>query len=130
MILSLAPGLPSSAGADSVDRRTFAETLRARFEVGELYGFRGDDDHSGEERLEAAIEVYFGLAVTQGGTPFYAGDAFSARAIIELSPAADLIGRDELVEYNHPALAARECIVWDVLALARQVSALVPADER
>jgi hypothetical protein len=102
---------------------SFAETLRPRFEAGELYGFRQDvgvsGDGEGEHRLERAIDAHFGLEVTRvtEDPKTWTGDEHAARAILALSPAADLV--PDLDGYNHVAYAARECVLYDVLALAR-----------
>ncbi len=102
----------------------FAETLRPRFEAGELYGYR--DDLTGEERITAAIVDHFGLVVTEtiepGGGHVYTGDDAIAHLILEASPSAldESLGDSiQSNDWHHPALGAREAILFDVLGIAR-----------
>jgi hypothetical protein len=104
----------------------FAETLRSRFEAGELHGFRGEDDPgAGVRKLEAAIENHFGLAtkevrdVPAPGWVTYEADAYTAHLVLAVSPSTECADSSDGCSYNHEAQHAVEAITWDVLAIAR-----------
>lgn len=105
----------------------FAETLRSRFEAGELFGFRdGPCDEwntEGEERIEAAVTAHFGLEVTVDGEGYHVGDETMAHVIIAASPSAHEIGDG----WTHPNYHARDAALWDVLRVARGRGWYTPA---
>lgn len=96
-----------------VELERFAETLRPRFEAGELYGYR--DDEAGREQLDGAIEAHFGLEVPDG-------DEATAHLILAVSPSAsdeELADNIQSSDWSHVACAAREAVLCDVLGVAR-----------
>jgi hypothetical protein len=108
-----------------------AETLRPRFESGELHGYRPDDDGdvSSEslapmDRLEDLCAEHFGIRVDEvervedGRSYLYdvERDPRTADMILEVSPSAEggsVTGQDV------PSFNAKYSIAWDVLAVAR-----------
>jgi len=101
----------------------FAETLRPRFESGELRAFRSPgDDYNREkgredypqEKLERLLATHFGLEET--GDKGEGGDAAAAYAILAASPRAEVTADEG---WNHPIYHAANAVGWDVIALAR-----------
>jgi hypothetical protein len=121
----------------------FAETLRPRFESGDLRAFRdGDDeevfrDHkngipdSPHWKVEKLCAAHFGLEVARtkcpdGGETFD-GDAARAHYILAASPHTEST-EDE--GFFHSCYHATTAAAWDVIALARDLGWYVPtADE-
>jgi hypothetical protein len=71
---ALRSAFPGMRAAYLTEIERFAETLRPRFEAGELYGYRGEDAGDGYadgmDATEAAVREHFGLNVseeTRGG---------------------------------------------------------------
>lgn len=107
----------------------FAETLRPRFEAGELRGFRSGDgemefEHSPRNMLERLCAAHFGMETTEhpGKRPGWTsidGDDQGAYLILAVSAFASAV--EEAAQgtfYDHPAHHAVEAISWDVLAVA------------
>lgn len=92
----------------------FAETLRPRFESGELHGCTDDDINAGA-RLEALCMEHFGLRVV---------DPATADMILAVSPSAGQASdpNQEVSSFN----ASYAC-AWDVLAVARARGWYTPA---
>jgi hypothetical protein len=91
-----------------------AATLRPRFEAGELYAFRDDQqDYSGQARIGDACAKHFGLIWSACED----GDTATARMILAASPHAPVAGVGSDV---HPCDHATEAVAWDVIAIARE----------
>jgi hypothetical protein len=104
-----------------------AETLRPRFESGELHAMTDDELEDGENgatapvwRIEAAAGDYFGL--TKGATgqeeqhPL-TGSEHIAHMVIAVSPSAPYVVDEG---WKHVAYEARDAAMWDVILYARE----------
>jgi hypothetical protein len=126
--------IPSLQAAYLAELERFAETLRPRFESGELRAFRdGDENAAGTSpqwEVERLCAVHFGLQVTKSenasGWEQYDGDAATAHAILAASPHAEYTAD---VVYYHPADHATSSAAWDVIALARARGWYVPTPD-
>jgi hypothetical protein len=99
-----------------------ADTLRPRFESGELRGFTDEDLEDGASgrdsplwKIEAAAGEHFRL-VRRGEDPEpYDGAELVAGVILGVSPSAPFTGDG----WEHVAYQANEAATWDVLLHAR-----------
>jgi hypothetical protein len=108
----------------------FAESLRPRFQAGELRAYREDDHGSPQWEVERLAAAHFGVKVTErtlaNGDTLYLGDEVRARLILAASPRTGVTGEGETVVCNH----AREAVGWDVIGYARERGWYTPtADE-
>ena len=106
--------------------RRFTEELRPRFAAGELYGYRGDDDQEGQDRLEELCAERFGVEVrrVEGEE---VGDEITANMINAVSPSAEHWMPEE--DWYHPGYCAQACAAFDVLAVARALGIHRPAPD-
>jgi hypothetical protein len=109
----------------------FAETLRPRFESGELRAFCDcdDPDESPMSVLERLCADRFGLHVTRRtngyGYEKFDGDDAAAYLILAASPHAEATDDHQ----NHPAYHAVDAVLWDVITLARERGWYTPTIE-
>lgn len=108
--------------------RRFAEELRPRFESGELYGYRSEDE-DGMDRLENLCAERFGVEVRQvpDDVRYYVGDEETANMINAVSPSAPHWEPES--EWNHPGYCAKACIAFDVIAVARALGFYEPTPD-
>jgi hypothetical protein len=116
--------LASIRAAYVEDVQACAETLRPRFESGELRMCLDDDPKAGEpgdagmRRLEDAIRDYFGLDITKtkdGEWVLVNGDHETAHTILAVSPSAEDLDDN----WTHVCYWAVAAAAWDVLLYAR-----------
>jgi hypothetical protein len=136
--------LPSLREAYRAELERFAETLRPRFESGELRAEREGDyrripgttgwssdcftHDSPRWEIERLAEDYFGVTFTErpmsdGGG--FDGDSARAHLVLAASPHAGFTGEGA----EHPCDHARESVAWDVIALARDRGWYVPTPD-
>jgi hypothetical protein len=121
---------PSLRRAYSAEIVRLGETLRPRFEAGELYGYRGGDDYAdGMDAIEEAVRAHFGLMVTteqrDKGT-WYVGDDYAAHLVLACSPLADATDAEG---WYHAACHAAHAATWDLLNVARARSWYTPTPD-
>lgn len=126
----------------------FAESLRPRFESGELRAYRspvddpkripgttgwGDEcftrSNSPQYALDRMAGEHFGITMTTtrapDGSDWYDGDALRAHMILAVSPHAEATGEGA----NHPCDHACESIGWDLIAYARERGWYTPTED-
>jgi len=123
--------LPALRAAYLAEVGRFAETLRPRFESGELHSYRENDDmaesragqryESPDREIGELFGNYFGIGVYGAE-----GDSEIARVILALSPHADASGVGSDVD---PRDHAREAAAWDVIVHARHAGWYEPTED-
>jgi hypothetical protein len=104
-----------------------AETLRPRFESGELHAMTDEELEDGQAgatapmwRIEAAAGEHFGLVEAGDGDRqdrICEGAEHVAAMILAVSPSSPFVDAEG---WHHPAFAATECVLWDVIFHARE----------
>jgi hypothetical protein len=124
-------GAPTFRAAYLAEIGRFAETLRPRFESGELRAYRDCDDAKRDDEgtpvsdsphweLERLCAAHFGLEVARSeeadGDTRLEGDTTAAYLLLAASPRAEAT----IDTHTHPGYHAAAAATWDVIALARE----------